>query len=100
MHQDLEVEVLLALIRDIQRGRQCILRKSDTVDKSELIRPSLLEVLAQHVMVETEIQLDGEITTSRVRGRLAQELPCGVARETMLGQGRGSVVLRGRTEDL
>lgn len=66
VHQDLEVEVLLALVRDIQRGRQSILRQGDTVDESELIRPSLLEVLAQHVMVETEIQLNGEITLSRV----------------------------------
>lgn len=51
-------------------------------------------------MVETEIQLHGEIARSRVRGGLAQELPGGVAREAMLGQGRGSVVLRGRAENL
>jgi hypothetical protein len=51
-------------------------------------------------MVQTEIQLDSEITRSGVGRRLAQELPGGVAREAMLGEGRGGVVLRGRTEDL
>lgn len=46
VHQDLEVEVLLALIGNIQRGRQSILGQGDTVDESELVRPSLLGVLA------------------------------------------------------
>jgi len=51
-------------------------------------------------MVETKIQLDGEITRPGFRRGLAQELPGGVTREAMLGQGRGGVVLRGRTENL
>ena len=100
MHQDLELKVLLALIVDMQGSRQPVLRQGDTVDKTELVRPSLPELLAQHVMGETKIQLDGEIARPRVRRGLAQELPGGVTREAMLGQGRSGMVLRGRTENL
>lgn len=57
-------------------------------------------------MRQTEVQLDGQIglllTSSfgRFGGRLSEELPVGVTSESMLGEGRGDVVLRRGAEDL
>lgn len=59
VHQNLKLKVLLALIRNLQRGRQRILGERDAIDKPKLIRPSLPELLAQHAMRQPEIQLHG-----------------------------------------
>lgn len=50
VHQDLELEIFLALICDLQRGRQRIIGKSDAVDQPKFIWPSFPELLAQHTM--------------------------------------------------
>lgn len=55
VHQDLELEVLFALIRNLQRGRQRILGESNAVDKPKLVRPGLPKLLAQHAVRQSEI---------------------------------------------
>lgn len=87
VHQDLELEVLLALIGHLQRGCQRIFGQSNAVDKPKLIRPSLPKLLAQHAMRQSKIQLHSQIPLSRLGRRLAQEFPVRVAREAMLWQG-------------
>lgn len=89
VHQHLELEVLLALIANLQGGLQCILGQCNAVHQSKFVRPCLAELLGQHGVRQTEVQLHGEIglvtiLCGRVGGRLAEELPVGVTRKSML----------------
>lgn len=58
VHQNLEVEILIALVLYLQGCFQTFLAQGDTVQKAELIRPSLPEFLAQHSMKQTKVELD------------------------------------------
>lgn len=105
MHQHLKIKVLGSLILHLERSPETILRKGDTVQQSELIRPCLPELLAQHGMGEAEIELDGIVAvllvfSQRFGRRLTEELPVRVPREAMLGERGGRVVLGRRAEDL
>jgi hypothetical protein len=60
--QNLEVEILVVLVLHLQGCFQTLLGQGDTVQKTELIRPSLPEFLTQHSMRQTKVELDRIIT--------------------------------------
>lgn len=61
VHENLEIKVLLSLIANLQRCLQSILGESDTVYQAKLKRPSLAELLAQHCMRQSKVQLHSQI---------------------------------------
>lgn len=105
VQQNLEFEVLLALVLHLQGGFETLLGQGDTVHQTKLVRPRLLELFAQHRVRQTEVQLDRIIAFLAVfseglgRG-LAQKLPVRVPCEAVLREGGRSVIRGGRTEDL
>lgn len=97
VQKSLELKWLLAIVLNIQARAQGIRSKGDTVDKTEIEGPLLLEFLGHLVWRQTEVKLHGVLRL----GRLAEELPDTVASKSVLRQGSNrGVVLRGRAKDL
>lgn len=86
MRKDLELKVLLSLVAHLQSRLQGVPCEGDTVHQTELVRPRLTELLTQHGVRQSEIQLDGNLprVLGRLGRRLPKEFPVGVACESML----------------
>ena len=107
VQQHLELKTLVAFVPYIHHRLQSLSGQSNAVDQTEIVRPSLLEVLGQRRRVQSKVQLDTIVRGSslgghrlRFRSRLAQELPAHCAAKTMLSQGRSGMILRRRPKHL
>lgn len=62
MQQHLELKVLAALVLHLQRRPQSFLAESDAVHKPKLKRPCLAEVLTEHRVRQSKVELDGVVS--------------------------------------
>ena len=61
VHEHLELKVLLALILHLQRSPQTLLGESDTIHETKLKRPGLLQLVTEHRMRQTKVELDSVV---------------------------------------
>lgn len=97
VQQSLELKGLLAIVGDDDGRAQTIPVERDAVEQTKRIRPQLLGLLGEGLGREAEIELDAR--RGAFGRRLAEELPAGVARESVLGELASAMVGAG-TEDL
>lgn len=104
MRQHLEVEGLVTLVAHAEHRLQVVLGQGHAVLQAELIRPSLLHVIAEigsrKAKVETDRVIAALALVTRLRRRLAEVFPIRDASEAVLRQSGRGVVLGRRTEDL
>jgi hypothetical protein len=59
VEEGLEVERLVALVADVQHSLQTILGQSNAVLQAEIVRPSLLHLVAKVVGGQAKVKADG-----------------------------------------
>ena len=96
MQQHLKLKALVALVLDIEHRLQTIFCECHTIHQAEIVRPSLLRIVADLRVTEAEIELDAVVTAgcelAGFGGRGAKVLPVRVAGEAVLGELAGRVV--------
>ena len=103
MHQHHKLPRLATLIPYKHARPQAILAQRHRVDKSKITLPSRLRLLTQVLWSKTEVKLYRVVNatlTLRFGRRLAEELPTGGARESVLWKGLGCWVVFGLAKDL
>lgn len=90
VHQDLELERLLALVAHAHGRLQAAGAERDAVHEAEVVGPGLARLRGEVRRVEAKVELEGVVRRRARLGRaglggaLAQELPARVAREAVL----------------
>ena len=103
MHQHHKLPRLPTLIPNQHTRPQTIVAQRHRVNKSKVTIPRRLSLVTQVLWSKTKVQLYGVIDATlalRLSRRLAEELPTGGTRETVLWEGVGCWVVRRLAEDL